>query len=288
MDPTASDLRVGFIGLGDMGAPMAHNIIAAGFATTLWARRAASLEPFDATRCRRAESLQELGRHSDVVGVCVVNEDDVREVLLGDSGVISGMRRSGIVLIHSTVSLATCQEVAEAAAPKGIDVLDAPVSGLKDDRAAGRLTVMVGGDQDCMSRAMPVLRAVGEVIRWLGPLGSGQRMKALNNVTCFSNGYIANVAIETGRAMGFDPRTVIDILSASSGASATLRAISIKLAAPDAALAEHTSRLVEKDTQVFREFRKAAGLSPSPLEAIGEQWAHNLLPALDPQDARRG
>jgi 3-hydroxyisobutyrate dehydrogenase len=119
-------MRVGFIGLGSQGAPMARRIVEGGFELTLWARRPASVEPFADTGARVAATPAELAASSDLVCLCVVGDDDVREVLTGDSGVLAGLAPGGVVAIHSTVHPDTCRELAELCASHDVSVIDAP------------------------------------------------------------------------------------------------------------------------------------------------------------------
>src|SRR6476661_6438571 len=136
--------RAGFIGLGSQGAGMAQRIIEQGVPTTLWARRAVSLEPFVGTAAF-ATDVVELGRASDVVGICVTDGAAVREVTLGPHGVLAGMMVGSVLALHSTIGAGECQEIADAATARGVDVIDAPVSGGGAVAAEGRLTVYVGG-----------------------------------------------------------------------------------------------------------------------------------------------
>src|SRR5919201_4885402 len=122
-------MRVGFIGLGSQGGPRARRIVDGGFETTLWARREASLEPYADTAAKTAGSPPELAAASDLVCLCVVGDDDVREVLGGETGVLAGLAPGGIVAIHSTVHPDTCLEIAKSAAEQRVSVSDAPVSG---------------------------------------------------------------------------------------------------------------------------------------------------------------
>lgn len=112
-------MRVGFIGLGSQGAPMARRIVAAGYPLTLWARRAASLEPFADTTAKVVETPSELAAVSDLVSICVVGDDDVRQVLDGDNGIFAGLAPGGIIAIHSTVHPDTCCDLAKSAADRG-------------------------------------------------------------------------------------------------------------------------------------------------------------------------
>jgi 3-hydroxyisobutyrate dehydrogenase len=273
------DLRAGFIGLGDMGGPMAQRIIDAGIPTTLWARRDASLAAYDADRFTRAATPAEVGANSDVVGVCVFRDDDVRSVLLGEDGVLAGMAPGGVVLIHSTVTVAVCVEAAAAGRARGVDVLDAPVSGGRAGSEAGTLTVMVGGDAAAMERARPVLEAVGRVIRHMGAIGSGQKMKALNNVTGFCNGRIATIAIETGAELGLHPDAILDVLRSGGAASFALESIATRLL-PDAEFRAHAATMIEKDTHLFQSYLREAGLPRSPLETLAEERIGHIVPAI--------
>jgi len=249
--------RVGFVGLGDIGAPIARRIRAAGFPTVLWARRASALDAFP--DFARAATPSALGAACDVVGICVFDDAGLREVLLGTDGVLAGMARGGAVLIHSTASVQVCAEIAEAAAPRGVAVLDAPVSGARGGAEAGTLTVMVGGDQDAYERVLPVLRSFGSDVHLLGPLGSGQAMKALNNVLFFATGRLAALAVETGEALGMDADVVAAVLRMGSARSFALELMVDRGRLPSAAV-------VAKDTALFRELRERAGLSPTVFE----------------------
>jgi len=180
-------MRVGFVGLGDQGGPIARRIIDAGYPVTLYARRAATLEPFADSDAKIAGTLLELGAASDVLGVCVMDDAGVEEVLTGDAGALAGMEAGGVVIIHSTVHPDTCRRMEAAAADRGVAVLDAPVSGGGAVAAAGNVTVMVGGDEATFERCRPVFETYAGLLRHLGPLGSGQLAKLLNNLLFIAN-----------------------------------------------------------------------------------------------------
>jgi 3-hydroxyisobutyrate dehydrogenase-like beta-hydroxyacid dehydrogenase len=211
-------MNVGFVGLGDQGLPMAQMILASGYPLTVWARRAASVESFAGTDAVVAETLVELGCRSDLVGVCVGGDDDVREVVLGDAGLAAEMAPGSIVLIHSTVAPETVVDVAAALAPRGIAVLDAPVSGSGHGARNKTLTVMVGGDAEVFQRAQSVFATYGEGFL-LGPLGAGQQMKLLNNAIFIANLQAVYAGVEVARRLGMDGDAVEAILSRSSARS---------------------------------------------------------------------
>ncbi len=209
--------RVGFVGLGSQGGPMARRIIDAGFPTTLWARRPESLEPFADTPAKAAATLQELGRQSEILGVCVVNDSDVDEVLRGDDGIMSAMAPGGIVVIHSTVHPLTCQRL--AADYTDLWFLDAPVSGGGHMAAERQLLVMVGGESETLERCRVVIETFAGTLVHLGPLGSGQEAKLLNNALFTAHLGLAADLFDLGRERGLDPEALGMLLTAGSGRS---------------------------------------------------------------------
>lgn len=206
----------GFIGLGSQGAPMARRMIDAGFETLLWARREVTLVPFRDTRARFAASVEELGKAVDHVGLCVVNDEDVREMT---GRLLPVMRPGSVLAIHSTIRPATCRVVAGEASARGVDVIDAPVSGGSPAAEAGQLTVMVGGDVRVLGRTRPVLETFAELIIHLGEIGAGQYVKLINNSLFVANLGLADAAMAAGEAFGIDRANLVELLKASSGRS---------------------------------------------------------------------
>ncbi len=198
-------MDVGFIGLGSQGGPMAGRIIEAGYPTTLWARRPASLEPFAGSAATIAGSPAELAAASDLVCLCVVGDGDVEEVATGENGVLAGLKPGGVLAIHSTVHPNTCRKLAETAARQGVSVIDAPVSGGAPAVAEGRLLVMVGGEDDVVERCRPVFASYADPIVHLGALGSGQTAKLLNNLLFTANLGTAAATLALGEALGVLP-----------------------------------------------------------------------------------
>ena len=220
-------MRVGFIGLGSQGGPMARRIAENGYETTLWARRAATLEPFADTPAKTAGSPAELGAASDLVCLCVVGDDDVREVLYGDTGVLAGLAPGGVVAIHSTVHPDTCREISEKAAAQQVSVIDAPVSGGGPAVEEGKLLVMVGGDEEVVERCRPVFASYADPIVQLGPLGSGQVTKILNNLLFTANLGSALSTLELGESLGIPRVKLAEVLNGGSATSKALGSISV-------------------------------------------------------------
>lgn len=253
-------MRVGFIGLGSQGGPMARAIVDAGFETTLWARRSASLEPYADTVAKVAGSPAELGASSDLVCVCVVGDADVEEVLCGDTGVLSAMSNGGIVAIHSTVHPDICRRLAETAANKGVSVIDAPVSGGGEAAAEKRLLVMVGGDADVVERCSAVFETYGHHVH-LGGVGSGQVAKLLNNLLFTANVANAKSALNLGEALGVDVNSLADVLTSGSSNSMALRSIARFDGSLDV-LSEIAGALLQKDVRLIVDIAQTAGAAP--------------------------
>jgi 3-hydroxyisobutyrate dehydrogenase-like beta-hydroxyacid dehydrogenase len=262
-------MRIGFIGLGSQGGPMARRILDGGFATTLWARRQATLEPFAGTPAAIAPSPAALAAESDLVCVCVVDDAGVEEVMGGDGGVLAGMRSGGIVAIHSTVHPATCRRLAGHAAGRGVTLLDAPVSGGGAAASERRLLVMVGGEADAFARARPVFATYGDPVLHLGPLGSGEVAKLLNNLVFTAQLGIATNLFEVGRALDVDPAGLARVLSSGSGRSYGLELVS-NAGFTASSLAAHAGALLQKDVRIAAEVARAASVELGVLLAAAD------------------
>jgi 3-hydroxyisobutyrate dehydrogenase-like beta-hydroxyacid dehydrogenase len=251
-------MRVGFIGLGSQGGPMARRIVEAGYATTLWARRPESLEPYADTAARTAASPAELAAASDLVCLCVVNDADVEEVITGEQGVLAGLAAGGIIAVHSTVHPDTCRSLAERAAARGVTLIDATVSGGGPGAAAGALLVMVGGDDETVERCRPVFETYGDPVTHLGPLGSGQLAKLINNVLFTANLGAAASALALGESLGMDRQRLADVVSHGSSRSFALGRIKDAGGTLDR-LAAHAGGLLQKDVRLVTELADKSG-----------------------------
>ncbi|OBH99086.1 NAD(P)-dependent oxidoreductase [Mycobacterium sp. E2733] len=252
-------MRVGFIGLGSQGAPMARRIVEGGYETTLWARRPATLEPFADTKAKVAESTAELAAVSDLVCLCVVGDADIDDIAGGERGLLAAMEPGGVIAVHSTVHPNTCRELAKKAAAKGISVIDAPVSGGGLAAREGRLLVMVGGDADVVERCRPVFATYADPIVHLGELGSGQTTKLLNNLMFTAHLATAATALSLASSLGVDPDRLTEVVSRSSGNSFALNALG-GIGGLDR-LAGVAGTLLQKDVRLVVDLADRAGAS---------------------------
>jgi 3-hydroxyisobutyrate dehydrogenase-like beta-hydroxyacid dehydrogenase len=211
---------VGFIGLGEQGAPIAARIAKAGWPLHLWARRPESLTPFAPAGAVRHLTPKALGEACDLVGICVMNDHDVEEVLLRDgTGLLLGMKPGSVVVLHSTVMPQTAIALAQAARSRDVHLLDAPVSGRAAGAIAGTLTVMVGGDEAVLARVRPILESYANTIVLLGPVGAGQTCKLLCNNVCFANQAVGLAALDLADALGMDRENTAQMIAGSSASS---------------------------------------------------------------------
>jgi 2-hydroxy-3-oxopropionate reductase len=175
-------MNIGFIGLGLMGRPMALHLEKAGHALHLWARRPASLDPFKAVNAQAHASPAEVARHADIVFTMVADAPDVHEVCLGENGLATGAKPGLIVVDMSTINPNAAREIGAALAAKGIEFVDAPVSGGEVGAINASLTIMVGGKPDVFEKVRPLFEKMGKSITLIGESGAGQVAKACNQI----------------------------------------------------------------------------------------------------------
>jgi 3-hydroxyisobutyrate dehydrogenase len=206
--------KVAFLGLGVMGGNMARRLVQAGHEVWVWNRTASKSADFVAAHGgKTAATPAEVARQVDVVLLCVGNDDHVRAVLGGPEGAFAGMRPGTLLVDHSTVSAASAREQAREAARISCTSLDAPVSGGEAGAQQGTLTIMVGGQDDAFQRALPIFEAYSKRARLLGPTGSGQLAKMVNQI-CIA-GVLQGLAegLHFAETAGIDPLQVVDVIA---------------------------------------------------------------------------
>jgi 3-hydroxyisobutyrate dehydrogenase len=214
--------RVGFIGLGNMGAPMAMNIARAGFDTVVYDLRGEAVAALEAEGARSSVSIAALVAGVDIVCTCVLYDEQVRTIFLGEDGILENAAPGLIAVIHSTVYPATIAEIDAAARAKDVHIIDAAVSGGSKRSRAGTLTLMVGGRTEAVDRVMPIFEVVGERVFRVGDVGTGQIVKLGNNIMALVNGLVAMEAVRFVESFGVDRSLLFEVAQASSGASAAL------------------------------------------------------------------
>lgn len=214
-------MRVGFIGLGIMGKPMARNILHAGHTLTIFARHPETVSDLVGEGAALVASPAEVGRAAEVVITMLPNAPEVEEVVLGPDGVLAGAAAGSVVVDMSTIAPAASRRLAQACAEQGVAFLDAPVSGGSVGAERGTLSIMAGGDADAFARVRPIFTAMGreEAIFHVGPSGTGEVVKLANNLLCGVIAAASAEALALGVKNGVDADTLADIIGMSSGAS---------------------------------------------------------------------
>ncbi|MBR9906731.1 MAG: NAD(P)-dependent oxidoreductase [Gammaproteobacteria bacterium] len=209
-----------FIGLGVMGYPMAGHLQNNGFATTVYNRTTAKAEKWAQQFAGQyAETPAQAAAQADFVMLCVGNDDDVRQVVFGEHGVLATMRKGSVLIDHTTASAELAKELAQAAHEKGIGFLDAPVSGGQQGAENGVLTAMIGGDREALERTDAALACYAKTREYMGPAGHGQLAKMVNQI-CIA-GVVQGLAegLQLARKVGLDPDTLINAISQGAAGS---------------------------------------------------------------------
>jgi 3-hydroxyisobutyrate dehydrogenase len=210
--------RIGFIGLGIMGASMARNLLKAGYAVRVWNRTAARMQALMAEGAQPAESPAHLASQCDIVFICVSDTPDVKAVVSGENGVMHGAAPGALVVDMSTISPQATREMAAQLEERGVHFLDAPVSGGSEGAKNGTLSIMVGGSAAQYQRALPCFQAMGKTITHMGEVGTGQLTKLVNQVLVVGNMLATAEALLMAQAGGLDlARTIQAVAGGAAG-----------------------------------------------------------------------
>jgi 2-hydroxy-3-oxopropionate reductase len=271
--------RIGFIGLGIMGKPMALNLLKKGFPLTVHSRSQAPVDALVAAGAAAAPSPASVAAASDVIITMVPDSPDVRLVLEGPGGVFETVREDSVIVDMSTIAPAVARDLAAKAALQGVAMLDAPVSGGEIGAINASLSVMVGGDARALERVRPVLNAVGnpERVVYIGPSGAGQVCKACNQI-CIG-GALASVseAFAIARKAGVDPAKVREALLGGFAASRVLDVHGERILNGNYVPGFRT-KLYHKDLNIVGRLIHALDV-PAPVTALVQQYVSALMAA---------
>lgn len=215
---------IGFIGLGIMGKPMAKNLLKVGYRLTVHNRHVAPVEELVAAGAARAGSSSEVAGKSDVVITMLPDSADSEDVILGRDGVLEGAAGGTLIIDMSSIAPLVSQKIAAEAAKKGVEMLDAPVSGGEPGAIAGTLAIMVGGKQEVFDRCLPVLSAMGRSVVRVGEVGAGNVVKLANQIIVAANIEAIGEAFVLAQKAGIDPERVFQAIRAGLAGSNALEA----------------------------------------------------------------
>lgn len=268
-------LTVGYIGLGLMGKSMARNILKAGFPLVVYNRSRASMDELAAEGARPADSPADVARQVDVVFTNVPDSPDVEQVVLGPNGIIEGAHEGLIFVDNSTIKPATARMLAERLAEKGVQSLDAPVSGGDIGARNGTLTIMVGGPVDALEKVLPVLQAMGKSITLIGDAGAGQIAKAANQIMVAAQMVAMGELLVFAQKSGADPRKVIEAIKGGAAQCWTLDVKPPRIFAGNRTPG-FKANLQAKDMSIVLETARQYGV-PLPSAAVHAQLFNAML-----------
>ncbi|ADY56804.1 3-hydroxyisobutyrate dehydrogenase [Syntrophobotulus glycolicus DSM 8271] len=216
-------MKLGFIGLGKMGKPMAVNLLNSSHDLTIWNRSLPVMDELTALGAVRADSPARVGELAEVIFLCLPTGQEVAEVVCGKNGILDSVQPGTVIVDHSTISPAESKSICGECRLKGAEYLDAPVSGGVTGAQNGTLSIMVGGDESTLKRVRVLLEILGQNIYYMGESGSGNAMKLVNNLLVgVANAALAEAFVLAVKS-GLDPHQVLDVLSNATADSMMLR-----------------------------------------------------------------
>jgi 2-hydroxy-3-oxopropionate reductase len=262
--------RLGFIGLGIMGAPMARQLLASGFPLTVHSRSPEPVDELVSGGAERAGSPADVARTSDVVITMLPDTLDVEQVVLGDDGVASGVTAGALVIDMSTIDPGPTRLIAEQLASRGVEMLDAPVSGGERGAIDGTLSIMVGGSEQAFARAAPILESMGKNIVHVGPSGAGQIAKACNQLVVAATIEAVAEALVLAERSGVDAAKVREALLGGFAGSKILEVHGQRML--DRAFEPgFRARLHRKDARIVLNAAEASGTPIPSFRAVAAQ-----------------
>jgi len=268
---------VGFIGVGNMGNPMAGNIVKAGFPMTVFDKNPNAMANLVQAGAQKAASAPEVVDRSEVVLTCLPASPDVEALYLEPGGLVERARPGMILIDLSSVLPSTPRKIEPRATARGVHFLEAPVSGGVSGARAATLAVMVGGDAQVLERARPVLRALGPNIFGVGPVGSGNTVKAINNMMACVNALAMMEGYVLGVKAGLDPMTIYEVVKASSGGSKALERIPTAII-PRKFEPGFKVQLMNKDLETFHTIAKELHV-PVSFSNVAQRYQQAALAA---------
>jgi 2-hydroxy-3-oxopropionate reductase len=271
----APALRVGYIGLGLMGKSMARNIMKAGFPLVVHNRSRQSVNELVAEGAEEGTSFADVAGRADVIITNLPDSPDVHNAVFGPDGIASSVKKGAIFIDNSTIKASTAKEIAEGLEKLGVAALDAPVSGGDIGARAGTLSIMVGGDEAALQRALPVLQAMGKTITHIGGAGAGQVTKAANQIMVASQMVAMAELLVFSQKAGVDPEKVVGAIKGGAAQCWTLDNKPQRIFAGNRAPGFKAS-MQAKDLGIVMDSAKEFGV-PLPHTAVNQQLFAAML-----------
>lgn len=266
--------KIGFIGLGIMGKPMALNLMKAGFELVVYNRTGSKMDELIKKGAAGASSPKEVAERSDIIITIVSDTPDVEEVMLNEQGVIHGVKSGNVVIDMSTISPSVTKEIASKLKEKNVDMLDAPVSGGDTGAINGTLAIMVGGEKTVLERCMPVFNAMGKTITHTGTNGMGQIVKLCNQILVSVTNMAVSEAVLFAQKSGVDQHTMIQATKGGAAGSWQLENLGPKMVDEDFAPGFMID-LQQKDLRLVLEAASQINLPLPALSFVHQMYTSN-------------
>jgi 3-hydroxyisobutyrate dehydrogenase len=273
-------MKIAFLGLGAIGAPMAAHLASEPLELTVWNRSREKAIAFAAKHsCTAASTAAESVRGAQVVITCLPSSREVKDVVLGESGMAAGISSGALMIDCTSGDPSTSKEIAEILAGKGVDFIDAPVSGGVKGAVAGTLTVMCGGSVAAVDRARPVLERFGRKIVRCGDIGAGDAVKAMNQALLAIHIWSAGEALAALARLGVDTHLALDVINGSSGRSNSSENLFTERVIGRAFPRTFKLALLDKDVGIAADIAKEEGISVPLIELAAKLFseAHEIL-----------
>jgi 2-hydroxy-3-oxopropionate reductase len=267
--------NLGFVGLGIMGRPMMKNLLKAGHTVVAYTRNAGVLDACVAAGAQRGASNKDVGARADVIVTMLPDGPEVEEVVLGANGILEGARPGATIIDMSSINPLVSQKIGRACAAKGVEFLDAPVSGGEPKAIDGTLAIMVGGSQEAFRKAEPILKCMGSSVTLTGPVGAGNTTKLANQIMVACNLAAMGEALTLATQCGLDPEVVINAVKGGLAGSAVLNAKGPMLIARNFKPGFRV-RLHQKDLRNALQTAEATEVA-LPLTALVQQMLSSLV-----------
>lgn len=266
---------VGFVGTGTMGKPMARNLLRAGFGVRAYNRTRARAEELESEGAVLVDSPRAAAEGADFAITNVSDTPDVRAVILGPGGLVEGARAGCVVIDMSTISPRVTREIAEELESRGIEMVDAPVSGGEKGAIEGTLSIMAGGKREVFDGCRPLFEAMGKKLVYCGDHGQGQMVKLCNQIAIASNLVAAAEAVAFAKKAGLDPMVMVEAVGAGAAGSWVINVLGPKMAGHDFAPG-FMVKLQQKDLRLVMQAASELGVS-----LPGAMLANQLFTAVE-------
>lgn len=276
--------KIGFIGLGNMGRPMAFRLAARGFNVQAYDIRPEAAHDLEKAGIVWVNSISEIAKTSNVIITMVVKGEQVRQIMLGSDGILKTAAPGAVVLEMTSSNPAITRELGLTAVERGVHLIDAPVSGGVEAAQKGTLTIMVGGDENLIDRVRPLLMAMGERIIYMGSLGSGHAMKLMNNFLSATTLAATAEVVALARKAGIPAEQVVEVLQTSTGTSDAATRKFPKHIFPDKEIG-FTIDIMHKDVKTYLQFADKTEIPSFVSSAVFQLWNLHIIEGRGQKDA---